>query len=248
MSIVMPRIPLFAVAGMLFWNAAHAQADCEAAWQEAKSLPNSASVARLEQSRRSCIRDTTYLSRLGRKYFESGDVEKARAITTAGLQIDPRHEGLLFGLGDIYLRQSRLGDAKAVATRLIEFHPNSYGGPYLMQRVLMDSRQFSEAIKYGDLAISKSNGQIVVLYLNNAVAAYHAAQDALCVRYAQEAIDRDPAVLRQAWGMNEAIYALDRSKRFPEALALAKRRKAADPRWSEDEAFVKILRVMGVAQ
>jgi tetratricopeptide (TPR) repeat protein len=233
-------------------SGASAQDPCEQAYRDArdaKRFPSrAAAIAHLESFKGRCSSNPLFLARLGRFYFESDRLDEAEAVVAAGLKLAPKDDALLFSHGDIKLKKSDIDGAKAAAARLMEWHPDSYAGPYLMQRALMDARQFREAIPFGDRAIALAKGSVPVLYLNNAVAAYHAEQDKLSVEYAEAAISRDPTVLRQAWGIDEAIYALDRSRRFNEALALAKRRKDADPNWRNDAALVKILKVMGVVQ
>jgi len=231
---------------------AYAQTLCEQAYvavDDAKRFPTVATkISYLESVKNKCTTDPVFQSHLSRYYFEVNRLDEAEATVATGLQLAPRNKELLFGKGDIRLNRQDTDGAKVVASDLIAFYPKWHGGPYLMQRALMDSRQFVEAIKYGDTAIELAKGSVSALYLNNAVASYHAKQDKLCVEYAEAAIARDPGVLKQAWGIDEAIYALDRARRFKEALALAKRRKEADPNWSSDPGLVRILKVMGVVQ
>jgi len=220
---------------------------CDEVITQAKLLPSKdAAIAHIEARRVECSNNPQFLAALSRAYFENNRLNEAEATAVAGLKLAPQADFLLFGLGDIKLRQGHLDDAKELAERLIKHSPHSYAGPYLMQRVLMDSKQFAEAMKFGDNAVDLSKGSVPVLYLNNAVAAYHAGQDTRCVEYVLRAIERDPRVLGQAWGIDEAIYALDRSKRFREALELAKRRKNADLNWRDDAQLVKILGIMGL--
>lgn len=242
---------LAALLGGMFFAApeALAQNPCEQAFHEARRLPTrAAALAHLEPLKVRCGADPEYLARLGRFYFEVDRLADAEGAVTAGLKLAPTDEGLLFNAGDIRLRRGDVTGAKSFAVQLAQAHPASHSGPYLMQRVLIDSRQFAEALVQGERAIVLSKGTIPVIYLNNAVAAYNAGYDKRCVDYAQKAIELDPRFLAQAWGINEAIYALDRSKRFAEALALAKRRKDADPNWQSDAVLVKALKVMGVVQ
>lgn len=216
---------------------------------DAKRFPNRSGVlVHLEAVKEQCQTDPMYLSRISALYFVDGRIADADAVVEAGLRIAPNHKELLFGKGDIRLGKGDTAGAMAIAARIIDLYPSSWGGPYLMQRSKLDSLQFVEAIRYGDIAIKLAPQFVPALYLNNAVASYNAGQYKQCVDYAQTAIDRDPRVLRNAWGIDEAIYALHELGRRSEALVLAKRRKEADPNWLQDPTLVKALKIMGVIQ
>jgi tetratricopeptide (TPR) repeat protein len=225
---------------------------CESTYKattDVKRFPNrSAALVHLEAVKEQCRTDPMYLSRISAIYFVEGRIAEADTAVEAGLRVAPNHKELLFGKGDIRLSKADTAGAMAIAAQMIDLYPSSWGGPYLMQRSKLESRQFSEAVRYGDIAIKLSPEFVPTLYLNNAVASYNAGQNKQCVDYAQMAMDRDPRVVRHAWGINEAIYALHELGRRSEALALAKRRKAADPKWQQDPTLVKALKIMGVIQ
>jgi len=208
-----------------------------------------AAISMLEEVKKQCSSEPKYLNDLAAYYFAGGRLNDASNTVEAGLRLDPNNKHLLFSWGDVQLSKSNPEGAKSTASRLMQLHPDSWGGPYLMQRALLDLRRFEDAIKYGDIAIGLvKDSPVPAIYLNNAVASYHSRQNKLCVDYVEAAIARDPNVLKQAWGIDEAIYALHELGRRHEALALAKRRKEADPDWHKDPMLVRALRVMGVVQ
>lgn len=225
---------------------------CEKAFQkvmDAQAFPDRAAAVRyFENERPTCGNDALYLSRLASFHLEAGRVREAAAAIDRGLALHPNHRELLFGKGSMDLQRGDLVAARSTAEKLVRADSGWYGGHYLMQRVLMDAGQFQESIGHGVRAIELSRGALTVLYLNVGVASYHAGKLEDCVRYVRMAIQKEPAVLSRPWGINEAIYALDRLERRAEALSLAKQRKQADPNWQSDPVLVRALKVMGVVQ
>ena len=215
---------------------------CEEAFQKANSRQTypdrAAAVKYFESTRSSCGRDPQYLSRLSSFYLEVGRRQDAEATIDKGLSLHPLHRELLFGKGTSELSKGNFDAARAIGEKLVSGHGSWPGGFYLMQRVLMDQRRFSESIEFGNKAIELSGGGFPVFYLNAAVASYHTGNFDACVKYVETAIYKDPSVLSGAWGINEAIFALDRLDRRAEELSLAKRRKNADANWRADPTLM----------
>lgn len=207
-----------------------------------------AGLAHLESVKDQCAQDPAFLARLGGFYFVVGRVADSEQVVEAGLRISPHNKELLYSKGDIRLSQGNVAGARTIATQLESLDSTSYLGPYLMQRALLELRQFADAARFGEVAIRRTKEVSILtsLYLNNAVASYHSNSNEQCAMYASLAIRLDEGVLRKGWGINEAIYALHDLGRRREALTLAKLRKEAAPDWQSDATLVKALKVMGV--
>lgn len=215
---------------------------CEDAYQKVNPsvVPDRlAAIGYLQGFQSKCETNLTFQSRLVADYLVLKRYEDAERLIQAGLKIDPAHRALLLDLGEIRLTQKAVDEAASIARRLISSHSKFFGGYSLMQRTLMEQRRFEESVEYGRKAVQYES--YPVLWLNLAVAQYHSKQFGACVDSANRAIQLDPAVLRRSWGINEAIYSLDALGKQAEALALAKRRKQADPNWNQDRALVRAL-------
>lgn len=211
-------------------------------------LAKADAITYLESVKAGCGTNQRFLSYLASLYFQNGEIDDAEKITLDALQRYPNNRQLLFGIGDVYLAKNKPDEAKKIAEGIIKSHPDWDGGYYLMQRALMDLRKFADSIPFGQQALQHKTTNYSVYYLNIAVAAYHSQQLELCVSSVEHALKIEPRVLKSAYGIDEAIYALDRLNRKREALTLAKRRKDADPDWKKDAALVHALKVMGVIE
>lgn len=218
---------------------------CENAYQKSKNGAFSSrdeAVKYLEGFQSKCEKDLLFQSRLASNYFVLKRYEEAERIVQAGLRIDTLNKELLFGLGDLRLVQKDTDAAALLAKKMIDNHPKSYGGYYLMQKSLMDAKRFEESIDYGRKAIQIES--LPILWLNIGVASYHSKQYQQCVDAVNRAIQMDASVLQRPWGINEALYSLGALDRPKEALELAKGRKQADANWNQDRAFVRVLELL----
>lgn len=219
--------------------------DCEQIYQRAISgefATGEEAIAFLETCQQECAADLLFQSRLASLYFIHGRIEESEKLIQAGLKIDPAHLELLFSLGDIRLHQRDLDAVIAIATRIIELHPNAGSGYYLMQLGLIYAGNYEESLPYGREAMRRA--EMPAFWLNEAVACFQTRRYEQCVQSAYHAIQLDPKVLQNAWGMNEAIYALGNLERDGEALKLALRRKEVTPNWQDDAVFLKALKLL----
>jgi tetratricopeptide (TPR) repeat protein len=218
---------------------------CEQAYQRAISgefVSSEEAIAFLENFQGKCRTDLLFQSRLAALYFVVGRVDDAERLIQDGLRLDPTHEKLLFSLGDVRLKQRQLDSVVAIASKIIEHHPDSHGGYYLMQLGLIYAGRYEESISFGREAILRA--ELPALWLNEAVACFQIERFEQCVVAAYCAIQLDPTVLQERWGINEAIYALAKQGMEDEALELALRRKQVTPNWQDDPVFVKALTLL----
>lgn len=218
---------------------------CEQAYQRAISgefaTPEEA-IAFLEIFQGECRTDLSFQSRLASLYFAVGRIADEERLIQDGLKLYPMHKELLFSLGDIRLRQRQLDSVVAIAAKLIELHPDSHGGYYLMQLGLIYAGRYEESISFGREALLRT--ELPALWLNEAVACFQIERFEQCAVAAYCAIQLDPTVLQERWGINEAIYALANQGMEDEALELALRRKQVTPNWRDDPVFVKALTLL----
>jgi tetratricopeptide (TPR) repeat protein len=194
-----------------------------------------------------CASESDYLSHLASLANIAGRRTEGENIIKQGLARSPNSRELLFSQGYIFLFHADLVDAEEIAQRLIRSEPAWFGGYAMHQRVLMDRGDFREALRYSEKALSLSQGSVPTLFLNDAVANYYAGNLEKCVQSAETAIDLDKDLIGEAWGVDEAIYALAQLGRKRESFELAQRRKAATPNWRDDPQLMKALTAMGIA-
>lgn len=219
--------------------------ECEQAYELAISgkFPTAdEAIAFLERFQEKCAKNLIFQSRLAALYFIYGRVDEAEKLIQEGLSIDPTHKELLFSLGDIRLKQRDLDAVVAIASRIIEFHPEACSGYYLMQLGLIYAGRYEESIPYGREAMKRE--EMPAFWLNESVACFQTGRYEQCAQSAYHAIQLDPKVLENRWGMNEAIYALGNLGRDDEALKLALRRKEATENWQDDPVFMKALTLL----
>jgi tetratricopeptide (TPR) repeat protein len=188
-----------------------------------------------------------YLSNLASLANIAGRRTEGESIIKQGLAHAPNSRELLFSQGQVFLFHADLVEAEKISQRLIRIESEWFGGYSIYQRVLMDRGDFREALKYSDKALSLSRGSVPALYLNDAVANYYSGNLEKCVQSAETAIRLDKDLIGEAWGIDEAIYALAQLGRKRESFELAQRRKAATPTWRDDPKLMKALAAMGIA-
>lgn len=218
---------------------------CEQAYQRAISgefATQEEAILFLENFQGKCKTDLTFQCRLASLYFVVGRIDDEERLIQDGLKLDPTHMELLFSLGDIRLRQRQLDSVIAIASKIIEHHPDSHGGYYLMQLGLIYAGRYEESIGFGREALLRA--EFPALWLNESVACFQIERFEQCVVAAYCAIQLDPTVLQERWGINEAIYALAKQGMEDEALELALKRKQVTPNWQDDPVFVKALTLL----
>lgn len=218
---------------------------CEHAYQRAISGEFSSAdeaIAFLEKFQGQCRTNLLFQSRLAALYCVVGRVDDAERLIQDGLMHDPTHEKLLFSLGDIRLKQRKLDAVVAIASKLIEHHPSTHGGYYLMQLGLIYAGRYEDSIGFGREAMRRA--ELPALWLNEAVAMFQLERFEHCMAAAYHAIALSPSVLQERWGINEAIYALAKQGKEGEALELALQRQRVTPNWQADPVFVKALTLL----
>ncbi len=240
-------------AALVSSTALASEAECEAAYVRAidrMQFPDPvAGLDSLEPLQNRCLaEDRAWLSHLAILNNLAGRAEVGEKIVADGLKADPLNENLLLSQVYVLVRHKNFAGAAEVAQRLMKAHPDWYGGYAGNQLALINLGKFRESLDYGRKALSLSQGQVPMLYLNDAVANFRSDNLSACADEVVTAVAKDPSLASMSWGIDEGIFALAKLQRRREALDLAKRRIAADQNWRNDPNMVRAAHVMGLDQ
>src|SRR5262249_43819839 len=81
---------------------------------------------------------------------EARRYEEALGILTIGLDIEPRHTGILEGLCEIYLEQGMLEQAITYGNRLLRVAPNSLHARDILGVAYLQQGRINEALRIAD--------------------------------------------------------------------------------------------------
>jgi tetratricopeptide (TPR) repeat protein len=229
------------------------ESDCEAAYVHALDrdrFPDPIGALKFfEPLRTKCVADDpAYLSHLAALNNLAGRDAIGEMIVADGLATDPSNKNLLFSQVYVLLRHKDVLGATEIARRLMQQQPDWYGGYAAYQLALLNGGKAEESLDFGKKAIALSHDQVPLVYLNDAVAKFRTRDYVGCAEDVQKALAHDPSLASLPWGVDEAIFALDRLHRDDEAIALAKRRIAADANWRADPNLLKVAKMAGLSQ
>lgn len=152
----------------------------------------------------------------------AGDYKEAQVKYQKALQLDSHFAEPMIGLGELYLKQNRLGQAEKILKDLMVEHPKSVPGLFLLGLVLFRQKKFQESAYALDTLLALAPDHLEGRCYRARVAGCLESMDVmshqfetLMITYEQAQDMRAQAIILSAWAV-----ALDEWEEIAESLSL----------------------------
>ncbi len=171
--------------------------------QDAKRDNNSGAVAyALENLLKLNPSPNTYIE-AANHYWRQGETAAARQLLKKSLETYPGNQELTLLLAETYLAEKRLDDAVVTLRTFLNEHPDAHHMRRQLAEVLLDAKQFAEALDALNAIPADARGRIDRYYKGKALAGLNRTEEAIAAY--QELVDEDPDFL-EAWAELAYLY------------------------------------------
>jgi len=190
-----------------------------------------------------CDGNATYQLRLGGFNVEAGHLDEARIAFESGLKLGGSEKELRLGLSDVEFRQGHLEAAWALASGLIDAHPDWAPGYSAAAQVQLVRHQFDEAIHNLEHANTLTPGSGAFQLL--AMAYYQQRRPREAAAAMQRALKLDRSALKNTQAVCATAFSLVQLGHVPEADQLLKRHVLLRPSAADVPQFKEATTLVG---